>query len=363
MARKKIFEKEHDNEINIPKEKRKLETKAYDYSVDYIYSLMTSSPPKIILEVPFQRNRIWKKERCSQLIESLIMNVPIPPLYFSEEEDGSWLVLDGLQRLSSIKTFFENEFSLQKLEIIKELERFKYKDMPPKAKNILKDALLRINVIKKESHPDIKYDIFMRLNKGAVVLNNQELRNCLYRGEFNVLLRKLVKNKTILKILNLKKPHDRYLDVEFLLRYLSFSENLKKNKKGYYLASYKGSLKSFMNDFMLKNQHPNEEKINAFTTKVIDTFEKVNNVLGCKGLLNPRTKSTQINKALADVILLSFEDKSIDLLKAKRNKIIKFKNKLLNNDEFIQAISRRTSDHSAIRARLNKWFKGFKACL
>ena len=97
---------------------------------------MVSSPAKIILEVPFQRNHIWKEDRASQLIESLIMNVPIPPLYFSEEEDGNWLVLDGLQRLSSIKTFFENEYSLKNLEIVKELEGHKYKDLPPKARNI-----------------------------------------------------------------------------------------------------------------------------------------------------------------------------------------------------------------------------------
>ncbi len=364
MANKEIFEKEQDNEISIPKEKRKLETKSYDYSVDYIYNLMASSPAKIILEVPFQRNQIWGEDRCSQLIESLIMNVPIPPLYFSEEEDGNWLVLDGLQRLSAIKNFFENEFSLQKLEIIKELKKYKYKDLPPTAKNLLKDALLRINVIKKESHPDIKYDIFMRLNKGAVILNNQELRNCLYRGSFNNLLRSLVKDAQVLNVLNLRKPHERYLDAEFLLRHLAFSEFLKKDKEGgYYLDGYKGGLKSFMNDFMRDNQNIEEDKLSEFSKKVKATFEKVTAVFGQGGLLNPNTKSKQINKALADVILLSLEGKTLDVLQSRKKQIIKFKNDILKDETFIQAISRRTSDHTVIKTRFNMWFKGFEECL
>lgn len=360
MEKKEIFEKEQDNEINIPKEKRNLDTKSYDYSVDYINTLMVSSPAKIILEVPFQRNRIWKEDRASQLIESLIMNVPIPPLYFSEEDDGNWLVIDGLQRLSSIKTFFENEFSLKNLEIVKDLEGNKYKDLPPKAKNLLKDALLRINIIKKESHQDIKYDIFMRLNRGAVSLNNQELRNCLYRGKLNQMLREIVKDKNILDTLNLKKPHQRYLDIEFLIRFLSFSENIKKNSDGYYLHNYKGSLKSFMNDFMKNNQNPDDDKLNIFSNKIKETFKKVNIILGHKGLLNPKTKSSQINKAFADVILLSFEKEPLDRLKEKKQEIIKIKEKLLSDDSFIEAILRRTSDNSAIKTRMNKWFGEFE---
>ena len=113
------------------------------------------------------------------------MNVPIPPLYFAEEDDGTWLVLDGLQRLSSIKEFYNNEYSLIKLEVLAELNKKKYVDLPLKSKNLLDDGMLRVNIIKNDSHRDIKYDIFMRLNRGAVTLNYQELRNCMYRGNLN----------------------------------------------------------------------------------------------------------------------------------------------------------------------------------
>ena len=179
-----IFQTENEiYEIDVPKEKRYLNTMSYDYSVQYIYDLIKKG--KIILEVPFQRKQIWKNDKASSLIESIIMNVPIPPLYFAEEENGNWLVLDGLQRLSSIRNFYDNEFALTKLEVLTDLNKMKYKDLPPKSKSLLDDGMLRVNVIKKDSHRDIKYDIFMRLNRGAVTLNYQELRNCMYRGNLN----------------------------------------------------------------------------------------------------------------------------------------------------------------------------------
>lgn len=361
MADKDIFVKEDDNEVDIPKEKRKLVNSSYDYSVEFIFSLMTGENPKIILEVPFQRKFVWKDDRASQLIESIIMNVPIPPLYFSEEEDGRWLVVDGLQRLNSIKSFFENEFSLKKLEIIKELEGEKYKGLPPKAKSLLKDGLLRINVIKHESHPDIKYDIFMRLNKGAVTLNNQELRNCLYRGSLNEKLKNLVKEQVVKTVLNVKEPHTRYLDVEFLVRYLSFSENIGHNENEYYINNYKGSLKSFINNFMEQNKNANEEKLILFESKILKTFEKILAVFeDGKGLLNPTSKSTQINKAFADCILLSFEKYDLEILLNKKVEIQNLKNEILDDETFVSYISKRTSDNEIIKKRLSKWFGGMK---
>lgn len=359
MVAKEIFEKEDDNDVDIPKEKRKLVNSSYDYSVEFIFSLMGGENPKIILEVPFQRKFVWKDDRASQLIESIIMNVPIPPLYFSEEKDGRWLVVDGLQRLNSIKSYFDNEFSLKKLEIIKELGGCKYKDLPPKAKSLLKDGLLRINVIKYESHPDIKYDIFMRLNKGAVTLNNQELRNCLYRGTLNQSLKQMVKGKVVQEVLNIKAPHTRYLDVEFLARYLSFSENITQGDNGYYIEKYKGSLKSFINDFMEQNKNVEEDIILSFEKKIRETFEKVVAVFeDGEGLLNPTSKSTQINKAFADCILLSFERYTKDQLVAKKEEIINLKAEILDNPNFISHISKRTSDSEVIKKRLTQWFGG-----
>ena len=256
----------------IPKEKRYLNTTSYDYSVQFLVELMSGDIPKIILAVPFQRNFIWKVDRASQLIESVIMNVPIPPLYFAEEESSRWLVIDGLQRLNTINQYFQNEYALKGLDIIKELEGLKYKDLPPKAKDLLKDGLMRINVIKKDSHEDIKYDIFMRLNKGSVTLNYQELRNCLYRGSLNDLAKAYASsNKDFQKVIKLKKAHERYLDVEFIMRVLALEEKLEINEEGkYFIKDYGGRMVNFINDFMKRHVKLSKEE----AAKVIGEFDK-----------------------------------------------------------------------------------------
>ncbi len=357
MRNKKIFVEEEDNIIEIPKEERNLNTVSYDYSVDYVASQMINDSPKIILEVPFQRNQVWKSDRASQLIESIIMNVPIPPLYFSEEENGKWLVVDGLQRLIAIKSFYENEYALKKLEIIKELEGKKFKDLPQKAKDLLKDGLLRINVIKKDSHPDIKYDIFMRLNTGAVLLNAQELRNCLFRGKLNNLLKNLVNNKTILKLLNQNKPNNRYLDVEFLIRFVAFHKNLKIEDNKFSIDNYGGSLKSFLNSFMDEDPNPSEDDLKKIEKIIIDTFKKVDLVFGNEnGLKLPISRSSLINKAYADCVLLSFARIEKRKLRERKSFIIKKRNELLKNPDFTNAILKRTSDHENIKVRLKLWF-------
>ncbi len=358
MEKEKTFLDEEDNIRDIPKEKRKLETASYDYSVDYIWSLMSGESPKIILEVPFQRNKVWTDDKCSLLIESLIMNVPIPPLYFSEEENGKWLVVDGLQRLLAIRNYYQNEYNLKKLEIIKELDGKKFKDLPQKPRDLFKDGLLRINVIKKDSHPDIKYDIFMRLNRGAVSLNNQELRNCLYRGLLNTKLKSMVETKLILKLLNQKKPHDRFLDIEFLIRFLAFNEGFVRKNGNYSINNYGGSLKSFLNDFMDRNKDIDEKKISEYENLINETFEKIEIVFGNElGLRLPTSNSTLINKAYGDCVLISFSRLDKNKIKSKKDLIIKARDKLVNNPLFFEAILKRTSDHESIKTRLKLWFE------
>lgn len=360
--KKEILTEDDDNyQLDIPVEDRNLNIRSYDYSVEFIVSLMNFK--KIILEVPFQRKFIWKEERCSLLIESIIMNVPIPPLYFAEEQDGTLLVIDGLQRLYSILLFYQNEYSLKKLEIVKELEKKKYKDLPPKPKSLLDDGLLRVNVIKKDSHQDIKFDIFMRLNKGAVTLNYQELRNCLYRGKFNDTIKKLVnENKYFLKILKLKEPHDRFLDVEFIIRYFALTENLRYKDNEYCLENYKGRMVNYINEFMEQKKNISLEEAQKYAQKFNDTIEKVIKVFGeDKAFRDISIDSDKINKPLADIVLISFERIGLKDLEVKSNEIKKILTSLLNeNDDFKKSISLRTSDKDVINKRINIWFNALK---
>lgn len=357
-----IFKNDSDSyEIDVPKEKRYLNTMSYDYSVQYLYDLIKRG--KIVLEVPFQRKHIWKPYQASSLLESIIMNVPIPPLYFAEEENGNWLVLDGLQRLSSIQGYYDNEFALSKLEVLVELNKKKYKDLPPKAKSLLDDGMLRVNVIKKDSHRDIKYDIFMRLNRGAVTLNYQELRNCMYRGNLNDAAKELCKENTdFLKILKQKEPHPRYLDVEFIIRYFAFSDNIVKDENGdASLDGYKGKLVQYLNEYMDNHKDCSIEEKQAYKTRFNETIQKVIMVFGAdKAFRDISTDNTKIYKTIADFIMPSFERMSKEYIEANKELIYKRLLNFLKIAEIQDSISKRTSDKDIVNLRLRMWFKEFE---
>ena len=357
-----LFKSDDDSyKIDVPKEKRYLNTMSYDYSVQYLYDLMKKG--KIILEVPFQRKQIWKPDQASSLLESIIMNVPIPPLYFAEEENGNWLVLDGLQRLSSIQNYYDNEFALSKLEVLTELNKIKYKDLPPKAKSLLDDGMMRVNVIKKDSHRDIKYDIFMRLNRGAVTLNYQELRNCMYRGNLNDAAKELCEeNKAFLAILKQKKPHQRYLDVEFIIRYFAFSDNIATDENGNVcLAGYKGKLVQFLNEYMDLHKDCSIEEKQRYKERFNTTIEKIVMVFGTdKAFRDISTDNTKIYKTIADFILPSFERMSKEYIETNKEMIYNRLVNFLKIDEIQDSISKRTSDRDIVNLRLRMWFKEFE---
>ena len=357
-----IFKTENETyEIDIPKEKRYLNTMSYDYSVQYIYDLIKKG--KIILEVPFQRKQIWKTDKASSLVESIIMNVPIPPLYFAEEENGNWLVLDGLQRLSSIRNFYDNEFALTKLEVLTELNKMKYKDLPPKSKSLLDDGMLRVNVIKKDSHRDIKYDIFMRLNRGAVTLNYQELRNCMYRGNLNDAAKELCKENTdFLKILKQKAPHQRYLDVEFIIRYFAMSDNIAIDENGdVYIEGYKGKLVQFINEYMDTHKDCTEEEKQRYKDRFNSTIEKVITVFGTEEAFRDiSTGNTKIYKTISDFIMPSFERMSKEFVEANSEQIYNRLKSFLMIDDIKDSLSKRTSDKDIVNMRVKMWFKEFE---
>lgn len=135
------------------------------------------------LHPDFQRNLVWDNFRKSRLIESILLRIPLPMFYFSQDDDGVLSVVDGLQRLSAIYEFMENKLVLKDLEYLDNCNNKTYN----KEENRIDDKYVRwfnmtqivVNVIDPQSPPKVKYDIFRRINTGGRPLNAQELRNCL----------------------------------------------------------------------------------------------------------------------------------------------------------------------------------------
>ena len=148
----------------------------------------------IITDPDYQRDFVYTQKQSSKLIESMLLGIPIPTVYLCEEADETWSVIDGQQRITSFVYFLKNEFPLKGLTELKELNGLYFKDMEKPLQRKLKQSSLSAICILKESQ-NLKYEIFARLNQGAVSLKPQELRYCIYRGNCNKMLIELASNK------------------------------------------------------------------------------------------------------------------------------------------------------------------------
>ena len=215
---------------------------------------------RLDVQADFQRNYVWdtKAELKSKLIESVLLKVPIPVIYTAELLDGREVVVDGQQRLRTFAEFCKMDgFKLTKLKILEDLNGKGYADIPQDLQERIDDYTIRVIKILKNSHPDVKFDIFERLNRGSVKLNDQEIRNCIYHGSFNNLLKKLRTNEDFLKIQGLSKPDKRMRDAERVLRFFAFC--------GKGIQNYKSPLKGFLNSYMEQSREIPETEIKTKT--------------------------------------------------------------------------------------------------
>ena len=164
-----------------------------DYPFETLNSRITANPPKLILDPEFQRKYKWDKggwERSSKFIESCLMRIPLPSCYFADDEDGRHLVIDGVQRLTTIVRFLNDEFALEGLNAFKELEGKKFSEIGA-YQSELESTTIRCIVLRKENPKRLIREIFSRLNQGAVKLSDQEIRHAMYAGDFDNLLSEL----------------------------------------------------------------------------------------------------------------------------------------------------------------------------
>ncbi len=220
----------------------------------------------IEIDPKYQRRERWSSEKQSALIESFILNVPIPPVYLAEDDYGNYSVIDGKQRLTAISLFLNNRLTLVALEKFDEIEGAQFSDLPNSIRNALNiRPYVRVVTLLKQSDPDIKYEVFTRLNTGGEPLLPQEIRNVAYRGKLNDLVFKLAESDFLKKQLKIKdskaKPYRTMMDAEYVLRYFTLMESWE---------DFSGKMRLSMDLFMREHQHESvlfvrklERKFNA----------------------------------------------------------------------------------------------------
>lgn len=327
---------------------------------------LQSKRGRLKLDPEFQRYYIWDDTTASKLVESVFMEIPIPIIYLSEESDGKYSVIDGHQRLRSLFRFIDNDLKLNGLQVFKELNGKNYQDLDSSLQNKFENYSIRTIEIRKESHSAVKFEIFERLNRGSFKLNDQELRNCIYRGKYNSLLKELASDGDFMFLLGLNEPHKRMFDRELVLRFCSFYHNT-------YLK-YKPPMKQFFNNDMekykdLSSEHENElrnifKKSVQFTKMVFGNNAFKRFMPGSDKDNNGLWEKRKLNQALYDIVMFGFTQYD-------KNQIVPFADSvreellwlMTHDSEFIDSILIGTSGKDKVFIRFEKWIHSLKEIL
>ncbi|MGK7902518.1 MAG: DUF262 domain-containing protein [Hormoscilla sp.] len=226
----------------------------------------------------FQRSYVWKIKQASRFIESLLLGLPVPGIFLAKESDNRLIVIDGQQRLRSIRYFYDGKFpdrrpafSLQGVH--PEFERETYNSLKDEYRRKLNNSVLSATVIDplQDSDQSSIYYIFERLNTGGTLLKPQEIRACIYHGELNKLLHELNKNEAWRDIYG--KMDTNKKDQELILRFLAFYFEGK---------NYKRNMKEFINQYMSKNRNLQKQSEGEIRKAFIPTIEIIHKALGNK---------------------------------------------------------------------------------
>ncbi len=359
---------QEDNlEKEISKERSRLSSDRMDISFGEIINLYKNK--ELIIRPEYQRLYRWNDFQKTALIESILLGIPIPPIFVSEDENGIWELVDGLQRVTTFISFFgeldENDFNLQATpennddeeynllnkwilkagSLVENLEGFDIDTLPKKYTINLKRAVCRVEILRGESNTFMKYELFKRLNAGGTKANPQEIRNAIYRQfdtRLNNLLEELSQNELFKKLTKLSEKKQRELyDQELVLRFIAFVNNIENINE---------NTENFLDLFMeqaVKNKHFEYDEYQSLFKEVLGIIDS----LGDENVF--RNESKSFVPALYEGITigvaqnLAIYRESIELL---RKKIAELK----KDDDFKKFSGSASNSRSRIKKRLSR---------
>lgn len=296
---------------------------------------------EIDLMPDFQRKAgLWAPKQKSQLIESLVLRIPLPAFYFDGTDNDKWIVIDGLQRLTALKEFFiDKTLRLTGLEFLKDLEGLGCDDMPKVYLRRMKETQVICYIINPGAPINLKYNIFKRINTGGLHLEPQEIRHALYQGFATNYLKKLSDNDTFKRVTGYSVPTDRMMDREFVLRFIAFYE-LGVDK-------YDGIVDDFLNAAMAlinKKYNNNPTYADALEQKFLFVLKISEKIFGRFAFrrMPDKEKRRTISKALFETwtaILAKHSNEELDKLVLNREYLVeKYIPMFTEDEEFYNSI-------------------------
>ena len=301
------------------------------------------TPPQLILSPDFQRECVWPSKQKSELIESIIMGIPLPAIYVKEKMSGAYVVVDGKQRLTTLFDFIDNKFKLSQLSILPDLSNKYFRDLQLVQQNKIEDYSLLVNVIKAHTPDRVTFDLFDRVNRGGTKINNQEMRNALFQGTSTLLIKNLAQTACFIEATEHAATAKRMVDRTYVLRFLAFylwRENISKDMEYGIPLEYKSNLDDFLGKTMefLNTYDIEDPLIVSLKNSFLSAMEVASrNIVKIGGFRLPAKEGNyrrRLNVAFFD---------SFSYLLAKTeltsSQFVEVYNGLINDNDYINAIS------------------------
>ena len=307
----------------------------------------------ILTNPDYQRNYVYDDKRASLLVESILIGIPIPIIYLCEENEGIYSVIDGQQRIMSFTRYLKNDFPLSGLSTLAALNGKFFRDLDKPMQRRLRSKSLKAICLDRDSQ-NLKYEIFSRLNLGAIKLKDQEVRNCIFRGSFNAMLRRIADTDENVKALFHYADNKRMEFEERILRYFAMRD--------FYHVS--GTFKNTMNQFMSKHQNDSMNEINEMENQYRSVMDTIKQVLGCEAFFFHGERASKFNGAVYDSIVIPFSlfPKRLLLQHADRirNGIFDMKE---NDVEYRENVYVGTNAGRRVRSRITKVISIINNCI
>lgn len=293
----------------IDNNRRSVAFDSYDISVRQLFDMVNEGLIDIAPE--YQRHFVWDELRQSQLIESLMLGIPVPNLFMATNRDSSWEVIDGLQRLTTVINFIGNEDIIKKtnsscsklklkgLEKLSSINTLFFEQLPRSVQLMFMTRPIRVTVLNDRSDFEVRYDLFERLNTGGVTLHPQEIRNCIYLGRFKDFITQCSRNQHFLNVVKMTPNAERTGSrEELVLKFFAYFEDRN---------IFNHSVKIFLNEYMAKKtlSFPEEAQYQELfqrTFEIIDQTLPNGIVRGNRINVTPLILFEAVSIAVADLI-------------------------------------------------------------
>lgn len=290
-----------------------------NYSTTHIQTLVEKRKT-LILAPEFQRHDVWGPDQGSELVESILMGIPIPIIYLFEQADGTRQVVDGRQRLTAILQFLDNKLVLRDLKILSNLNGRKFDGIGPKLQGIFEDYQLSFYVIQPPTPERVKYDIFDRVNRGGTQINSQEMRTALYIGKATDLIKGLALSSQFLaateKGISTKRKKDEYVVLRSIAFYLWRTKPNELIDQNGARIEYRSDIDDFLAKMMIFiNEKASDSLIKECKLAFLESMQKVHDIMGKDAFRfakeKPEDSRRAINMPLFDVMMYIFTNPAI----------------------------------------------------